>query len=93
MPLAGCGAAPQYHLYRGRLDVLRAGGDYTQKVNGPNPTGGRFCGLSGTSQVDASSPATGAPLFWLVSGEVAGVELTLGETSTGGVRPSANPCP
>ncbi len=92
-PLSTCAGPPAYHLYRGRLDVLLGGGDYTQKVNGAGATGGRFCGLGGTSQADAAAPQPGQPLSWLVSGEVGGVEVSLGTTSAGAVRPNANSCP
>ena len=89
--ITGCGTeVVTYDLYRGRLDVLHAGGPYTQP---PGGTGEAFCDLTEPSMADDAPVLVGEPLFWLVTAARDGVDSTLGFDSGGQVRPNANPCP
>lgn len=81
-----------WNVYRGDLAVLKASGVYTQ-APGSNPLAARWCGLASTSLADAASPSAGATMFYLVTGENADGEGTLGEQSSGAPRPNVNPCP
>jgi hypothetical protein len=80
-----------FHAYRGDLQVLKSGGDYTQ-APGSNALAERWCGLPDTALYDASTIAPGACAFYLVAGspENAG---SLGTNSAGTPRPNAHPCP
>lgn len=80
-----------FNLYRGDLRVLRASGLYTQDPAAV-PLAARYCALSDTSLAD-DAPPRGQAVFYLVSGNVSGVEGSLGKNSAGTERPNANPCP
>ncbi len=77
-----------YNLYRGSLAVLRATGEVTQEP-GSNPYAGRTCGIPVPYQEDATVPAKGEALHYVVTGNG-----DAGESSPGaGDVPRANPHP
>ena len=78
-----------FNLYQGRLDVLRAGGDYTQDPDSV-PGAARFCGILDPWQQNLDAPESGEALFFLVGWRGS---ADLGSTSDGAPRPNANPCP
>jgi hypothetical protein len=80
-----------WNSYRGDLDVLRAGGPYTQ-LPGSNPLAARQCGLTETRALDGTTPTAGQVAFFLTTG-VFGAESGLGTDSAGNTRPNVNPCP
>lgn len=80
-----------FNLYRGSLDVLRAGGDYTQ-TPGSNPYADRFCDLLQLSYEDTMLPSEGEAFYWLVTGDGVGGESGLGD-GAGLSRSNASPCP
>ncbi|HEX6852446.1 MAG TPA: right-handed parallel beta-helix repeat-containing protein [Candidatus Polarisedimenticolaceae bacterium] len=81
-----------WNVYRGDLAVLKGTDVYTQ-APGSNPLAARWCDLAATSLSDATLPVGGATAFYLVTGENAGGEGTLGMRSNGSPRPNATPCP
>ncbi|HEX5042051.1 MAG TPA: right-handed parallel beta-helix repeat-containing protein [Candidatus Polarisedimenticolaceae bacterium] len=81
-----------WNVYRGDLSVLKTTGVYTQ-VPGSNPLAARFCDLAATWLSDPTTPSAGSAAFYLVTGENAGGEGTLGTRSNGSNRPNTNPCP
>ncbi len=81
-----------WNLYKGDLDVLRASLVYTQ-APGSNALAARQCGLAVPFAADPSPPASGKTAYFLVTGVDGGVEGDLGQDSSGGARPNANPCP
>jgi hypothetical protein len=80
-----------YNFYRGDLQVLRGGGDYTQNPAALNAD--RQCGLASASASDAFTPAVGDVVFYLVTGVSGVVEGSLGDDSAGFLRPNSNSCP
>jgi len=70
--------------------VLRTTGVYTQ-VPGSNPDAAQACELTTTSQ-PVPDPSLGETVFYLVSGNSAGVEVGLGTDSIGVPRPNLIPC-
>lgn len=78
-----------FNLYRGSLAVLVGGGPYTQE-EGSNPYAHHFCGIVGTSQADALTPAPGDALYWLVAGWTGNQEEGLGHGDRD--RANAHPC-
>ncbi len=80
-----------WNSYRGDLQVLRAGGPYTQ-LPGSNSLASRHCGLTDPWALDEADPLPGQAAFFLTTG-VFGGESGLGKNSSGVVRPNANPCP
>lgn len=80
-----------WNLYRGDLAVLKATGIYTQ-APGSNPRAARFCDLAATALDDSGIPAAGTVAFYLVTGESASGEGSLGTRSDGSERPNDNPC-
>ena len=81
-----------FNLYRGDLRVLWTSGLYTQDPT-TVPLAARYCDLPDTTLVDSPDPPRGQGAFYLVTGNVAGVEGSLGTNSAGLERPNANPCP
>ena len=81
-----------WNLYRGDLAELAAGGDYTQAPGG-NALAARYCDLAQPWQLDGDTPLAGAAAFYLVSGESAGIEGSLGLDGDGLERPNSAPCP
>jgi hypothetical protein len=79
-----------YHVYRGDLAALRAGGDYTQD---PLQYGSAasWCGLPASSLNDPEVPPAGEGIFYLVT-PVGAAEGSLGFDSSKTSRPNANPC-
>jgi len=80
-----------FNFYRGDLQVLRGGGDYTQDPTALNAD--RQCGLISASSIDSFTPAVGEAVFYLVTGLSGVVEDSLGEDGAGNPRPNANSCP
>jgi hypothetical protein len=79
-----------FHLYRGTIAWLRSTGEYTQYPG--NPDAARFCDLPTNSYGDTFLPPPGTILMYLVTGMIGPVEGTLGEDSTGLMRPNTNAC-
>jgi hypothetical protein len=80
-----------FHLYRGDLALLRSDRLYTQDPG--SAAAERFCGLASAGATDGYLPPPDAAVFYVLSGEIAGVEQSLGRDSDGNERPNANPCP
>jgi len=80
-----------FNLYRGDLAILAAGGSYTQPP-GSNPLAAAFCSLSNSVQPDATVPAPGQIAFYLVTGNSAMGEGSLGDDGSGNERPATAPC-
>jgi hypothetical protein len=81
-----------FHLYRGDLTTLLAGGNYTQPP-GSNPCAAQFCALPTPEATDPFVPSTEAACYYLVTGESSsGVESGLGDADDL-IRANANPCP
>ena len=83
-----------YHIYRGSMTTLRNSGKYTQAVFPAIPE--RFCDYPAASLpfVDAFAPATpGQVAFYLVTRREAAFKGTLGQDSSGVLRPNDFPCP
>ncbi|HEX6851987.1 MAG TPA: MopE-related protein [Candidatus Polarisedimenticolaceae bacterium] len=83
--------ATSWNLYLGDLGVLKATGVYTQEP-GSNALADRRCGLTSTSETEASEPTPGEVAFSLVTGVASGGEGSLG-SGTLGPRPNDHPCP
>lgn len=81
-----------WNLYRGDLDVLAATGVYTQ-APGSNALARRDCGLFDAYDADPSRPELRKTAFFLVTGNAASGEGSLGSDSRGALRPNAHPCP
>jgi hypothetical protein len=81
-----------WNVYEGDLQILRAGGDYTQ-APGSNDLADRHCGLLDPWLEDIEPVSPGAVKFSLVSGVVGGIEGSLGANSSGQARANTNPCP
>ncbi len=81
-----------WNVYEGDLDVLRAGGSYTQPP-GSNSLADRFCGALSNWVEDFDAPPVGNTVFSLVTGVQDGVEGSLGRDSSGRERVNTNPCP
>ena len=82
-----------YNLYRGALSILMGNGSYTQPVFLPVPE--QFCEVlpEALPYVDSYRPATNATIIYMVTTVTAAYEGSLGQTSSGEVRPNDNPCP
>ncbi|MBP7149409.1 MAG: hypothetical protein KBD01_17905 [Acidobacteria bacterium] len=81
-----------WNVYEGDLDVLRAGGEYTQ-APGSNALADRHCGLAEPRVADPVVPEAGKAKFALVTGVQDGSEWSLGRDSAGSERPNTHPCP
>jgi hypothetical protein len=79
-----------YHLYRGDLAALRAGGGYTQDPAAPNVE--QFCWLPQSAHDDAFEPPAGQAVFYLIAADDGAIEGSLGTDSTGADRPNLFPC-
>ena len=84
-------AFDSWNLYRGKLEVLRLTGTYTQQP-GSNPLAMRLCGNTVPWLTDAEDPPSGEVMHYLVTGNSVGGEGTLGVTSAGEPRPNSFPC-
>ncbi len=80
-----------YHLYRGSLTHLLAGGPYTQSEE-DSPWAMQWCFLTGSELVDDTLPPPHEPLYYLVT-PVTAVEGSLGFDSSRQERPLTNACP
>jgi hypothetical protein len=83
-----------FHVYRGALETLEATGKYTQPVFPLLPE--QFCDIPAASMPfgDAFSPPTaGQVVFYLVTLRGTAFEGTLGQDSSGALRPNDHPCP
>jgi hypothetical protein len=86
--------ADVYHVYRGGLSTLRATGQYTQPIFPLLPE--RFCNFAASSLPFADGfapPNPGQVAFYLVTRRAVAYEGTLGQDSSGVLRPNHNPCP
>jgi hypothetical protein len=81
-----------WNCYRGDLDVLRTEGLYTQ-LPWDSDLAGRHCGLTANSVPDVIDLPAGATVFYLVTGEIDGIEDSLGFNSDGVERTNDAPCP
>ncbi len=81
-----------WNLYRGEMEALIAAGLYTQVVGLP-PLADRVCGQAEPFFDELTVPAPGQLVFYLVSGNSAGIEGGLGQDSNGMERPNTHPCP
>ena len=82
----------EWNSYRGDLDVLRAGGTYTQDT-GTVPLAARTCATLASQVSDVVVLSAGQAIFFLTTG-VSGVsETDLGTDSNGMLRPNDNACP
>ncbi len=81
-----------WSIYRGDLESLRTGGDYTQ-LPGAHPAADRVCGLGASFHIDAWFPEPHEAAFYLVTGTSGGAESDLGTASSGASRPNTNSCP
>jgi hypothetical protein len=78
--------AIRYHVYRGRVEDLRATGAYTE-------AGGCFTTSTGTEVTDTGDPGLGHAYFYLVTAvREFGIEGSLGKDSRGVARANAVPC-
>ena len=81
-----------WNCYRGDLEVLKDTGVYTQQP-GSNDLASQATDLIESWVNDPDEPAPGQCAFYLITGESAGQESTLGDDSTGSERPNDNPAP
>ncbi|HKQ98453.1 MAG TPA: putative metal-binding motif-containing protein [Candidatus Polarisedimenticolia bacterium] len=81
-----------FNLYRGDLAVLKAGGGYTQDP-ALVPLAAKTCGVAGTDAVDPVVLQPGQAVFYLVTGNGAAGESSLGTDSNGTPRANTHPCP
>ncbi len=81
-----------WNLYRGDLEELRGGGDYTQ-TPGTNGVADQACGLGLTTHFDVWFPDPGTAAFYLVAGTNGGIESDIGSDSDGTLRPMTSTCP
>ncbi len=82
-----------WNVYRFDLAIVRSGGEYTQ-VPGSNPIAARGCGLLASSWTDTGPvPPPGGVAGYLITGRNLQGESTLGNASSGALRPNDNPCP
>ena len=88
-PETGIGS---YNVYRGDLEVLRQTGIMTQDP-AVTALAARFCGIAGTSMIDAVSLPPGKGVFYMMTGEGPGGESSLGTGSDGRIRYNTRPCP
>ena len=81
-----------FNLYRGDLSVLRAGGGCTQDP-GVVSFAAKSCGLATDNAVDDIVLYPGQAVFWMVTGNGAAGESSLGTDSNGVPRANTHPCP
>ena len=82
----------EWNSYRGDLDVLKAGGPYTQDT-AMVPLAARICMTGGPSAADAVVLSPGQAVFFLTTGVSGAFETDLGTDSFGALRPHDNACP
>jgi hypothetical protein len=82
--------AVNYHMYRGDLSALLAGGPYVQDPSDPNVE--RFCWLTESAQDDGFAPLAGQVVFYLVTADDGTGEGGLGDDGQGDGRENGNPC-
>jgi len=82
----------EWNSYRGDLDVLRAGGPYTQDT-AMVPLAARTCTMGSLSIADAVVLSPGQGAFFLTTGGSGASETDLGTDSSGVLRPNDNSCP
>lgn len=81
-----------YNLYRSDWEHFLLTGEYTQDP-GAVSHAEQFCHLSTPSVTDAFVPPEGTMVFYLVTGNRNGNEISLGRKSNGNERTNSNPCP
>lgn len=81
-----------FNLYRGDLAVLQAGGGCTQDP-ALVPLAAKSCDIAGDAEVDAVALQPGEAVFYLVTGNGAAGESSLGTDSQGVPRANTHPCP
>jgi hypothetical protein len=81
-----------FNLYRGDLARLRQAGIYTQDP-ALVPLASKTCGVATPYSLDGVALTPGQAVFYLVTGNGAGGESSLGTNSAGQPRPNTNPCP
>ena len=82
----------RWNVYRGDLDILKAGGDYTQFPDS-NGLARRDCRLVDPFLFDEDPVPPGLVAFYLTSGVSGVTEVGLGTDSWGQPRPNTNACP
>jgi hypothetical protein len=82
-----------YNVYRADLAALKSSGQYTQRPLLPIPA--RVCGFAAPSLPfgDGYTPDPGVVVHYLVTLRRPAVEGTLGNASSGVLRPNSYPCP
>jgi len=81
---------PEYRVYRGDLETLRATGAYHQDP-ATQPAAAAFC-FPGSTLTDPQTPASAAAFFYLVGRKGLDTETTLGFDSSGAERPATLAC-
>jgi len=82
----------KWNSYRGDLDVLKAGGPYTQDT-ATVPLAARTCRTARTAVDDLPVLSPGQSVFFLSTGRAGVSESDLGTDSSGALRPNDNSCP
>ena len=82
----------QWNAYRGDLATLVTAGSYTQEP-GSSPSADRRCRLFLPTWSDQLTPASGQVAFYLITGVHGTAEGSLGQDSSGFLRPNSFPCP
>jgi hypothetical protein len=82
-----------FNVYRGSLAILRANNTYTQPVYLPIPE--RWCGILPEELpfIDGYEPPAEEVAFYLVTTVAPEFEGSLGQDSSGAIRPNDNYCP
>jgi hypothetical protein len=81
-----------FNLYRGDLAVQKTGGGYTQDP-ALVPLAGKTCGVNSDDLIDPVALQPGQAVFYLVTGNGATGESSLGTDSNGVPRTNTHPCP
>jgi hypothetical protein len=81
-----------FNIYRGDLAVQKAGGGCTQDPD-LVPLAGQLCGLGSDNVIDSDALQPGQGVFYLVTGNGATGEGSLGTDSNGIPRANTHPCP
>jgi arylsulfatase A-like enzyme len=84
-----------WNLYRGDMDELKDSGVYTQETEGPGAVelALRICDIADPWADDSDVLPSKKVVFYLVTGDAAGNENSLGTNSEGTERPNSNACP
>jgi len=77
------------------MDELKATGVYTQETEGPGAVelALRVCDIADPWTDDVDVLPSGRVVFYLVTGDAAGIENSLGMNGAGAERPNTNACP